>query len=150
MLLAQRHADLGELGEALVWCERALATTKTDPALHFLRAGILLELQRDEEALLALRKVLYLDPGHVLTHFTLANLHRRRNGKSAVAKDLANVRQLLAHRGEREELPQSDGLTVGRLSAILDATAEDCGMRNAEDGAPVGECGRQNPQSAMR
>ena len=121
-LLAQCHANLGELAEALVWCERALAAAKTDAALHFLRAGVLQELGRDEEALLALRNVLFLDPGHVLAHFTTANLQRRRNRMPVAVKHLANVRRLLAHRDANEELPQSGGLTVGRLNAILAAT----------------------------
>ena len=123
-LLAQCHANLGELAEALVWCERALSLAKTDPALHFLRAQILQELQRDDEALLALRSVLFLDAGHVMAHYSMANLHRRRNGPHAAAKHLANVRQLLAQRDATEELPQSGGLTVGRLKAILAAAAE--------------------------
>ena len=108
--------------EALIWCERALATTKTDPELHFLRAAILQELQRDEEALLALRNVLFLDPAHVLANFTMANLCRRRGQVSAAAKHLARVRQLLTDRNESEELPQSGGLTVGQLNATLTAT----------------------------
>ncbi len=134
MLLAQCHANLGELAEALVCCERALATTKTDPALHFLRAGILQELERDEEALLALRSVLFLDSRHVLAHFTAANLHRRCNRMSAAAKHFANVRQLLANRGDSEELPQSGGLTVGRLNAILTATAQLADERGRQPG----------------
>ena len=123
MLLAQCHANLGELAEALVWCERALGMAKTDPELHFLHAAILQELQRDDEAMLALRNVLFLDPGHVLAHFTMANLYRRQERLPAAAKHLANVRRLLAQRDESEELPQSGGLTVGRLNAILAATA---------------------------
>lgn len=128
-LLAQCHANLGELAEALVWCERALVTAKTDPTLHFLRVGILQELQRDDEALLALRNVLFLDPVHVLAHFTMANLYRRRDQRSLAAKHFANVRRLLANRDESEELPQSGGLTVGRLNAILAAMK---GTRNGE------------------
>lgn len=118
-LLAQCHANLGELAEALVWCERAVAISRTDPELHFLRAGILQELQRDEEALRALRSVLFLDPAHVLAHFTMANLHRRRSHMPLASKHLANVRLLLANRDPGEELPQSGGLTVGRLSGML-------------------------------
>lgn len=122
MLLAHCHANLGELAEALGWCDRALALAKSNPAHHFLRASILLELHRDEEALLALRKVLYLDPDHVLAHYTLANVQRRHNRRPSAAQHLDQVRQLLAHRDEREELPESGGLTVGRLNALLAAT----------------------------
>ena len=121
LLLAQCHANLGELAEALVWCERALTTARTDATAHFLRATILQELQRDEEALLALRNVLFLDPGHVLAHFHSANLHRRHHRAPAAARHLANVRELLAQRAPGDELPQSGGLTAGRLHAMLPA-----------------------------
>lgn len=144
-LLAHCHANLGELTEALIWCERALATTRTDPALHFLRASILQELHRDAEALLALRNVLYLDPAHVFANFTMANLHRRRGQMPASAKHLTQVRQLLAHRNGSEELPESGGITVGQLNAILAATTGlEGGMRNAEGGVENAEIGRQN------
>lgn len=122
-LLAHCHANLGELTEALVWCERALGIAKTDAATHFLHASILRELQRDEEALLSLRNVLFLNPDHVFAHFTSANLHRRCGRQPAAAKHFGNVRQLLVGRDEREELPQADGLSVGQLNAILAAKA---------------------------
>jgi chemotaxis protein methyltransferase CheR len=120
--LAHCHANLGELGEALVWCERALTSAKTDPALHFLHASILQELLRDEDALLALRNVLFLDPDHVLAHYTMANLHRRCGRLPMAEKNLANVRRLLSQRQENEVLPQSGGLTAGRRSSILAST----------------------------
>ncbi len=122
MLLAQCHANLGELAEALVWSERALAADATDPDSHFLRGVILQELQRDDEALLALRNVLFLHPDHLTAIFSMANLYRRRNQRALADRQLGNLRQLLANRDESEELPQSGGLTVGRLNAILTAT----------------------------
>jgi chemotaxis protein methyltransferase CheR len=130
MLLAQCHANLGELAEASVWCEHALTSAKTDVALHFLHANILQELQRDDEALRALRNVLFLDPDHVLAHLTMANLHRRHNRMPEVTKHLANVRQLLSQCDERDELPQSAGLTVGRLKAMLAATTTELAAKN--------------------
>jgi chemotaxis protein methyltransferase CheR len=132
VLLAQCYASLGELAEALVWCERALAIARTDPALHFLHAGILQELSRDDESQRALRNVLYLDPGHVAAHYAMANLHRRGNRLPAATRHLANVRQLLAGRDESEELPQSGGLTVGRLNAIMNATLGLTGTKNGK------------------
>lgn len=121
MMLVQCHANLGELAEALIWCERALTVTKTDPILHYLHASILQELERDEDALRVLRNVLFLDPGHVLAHFTMANLHRRSGDATAAARHLANVRQLLFQLHPDEELPQSGGLTVDCMNALLAA-----------------------------
>ena len=124
MLLVQCHANLGELTEALACCEHALASARTDVELHYLHANILQELERDEEALLALRNVLFLEPDHVLAQFTISHVHRRRNNMPAAAKHLANVRLLLSRRPDHEELPQSGGLTVGHMKAIVSATTQ--------------------------
>lgn len=123
VLLAECHANLGELAEALVWCERALALAKHDPVNHFLHASILQELQRGEDALQSLRNVLFLDPEHVFAHFTTANLHRRANRQPEASRHFDRVRQLLTNRDERDELPQAGGLTVGQLNSMLGATA---------------------------
>lgn len=131
---ARACADQGELAEALVWCDRALAGAKTAAALHFLRAGILQELQRDAEALLALRNVLFLAPDHVLAHFAMATIERRQGRRAVAAKHLSNARQLLAGRDENEELPDSGGLTVGRLAAMLTATHDMWTMTDAAGG----------------
>ena len=131
---ARACADQGELAEALVWCDRALADAKTAAALHFLRAGILQELQRDAEALLALRNVLFLAPDHVLAHFAMATIERRQGRRAVAAKHLSNARRLLAGRDENEELPDSGGLTVGRASGMLTATHDMWTMTDAAGG----------------
>ncbi|MEI7437622.1 MAG: hypothetical protein WCL16_12535, partial [bacterium] len=59
---------------------------------------------------------------HLTAIFSMANLYRRRNQRALADRQLGNLRQLLANRDESEELPQSGGLTVGRLNAILTAT----------------------------
>jgi chemotaxis protein methyltransferase CheR len=122
-LIAQCYANLGELAEALTWCERALAITKSDSSTHFLHASILRELGRDEDALQSLRNVLFLEPEHVFAHFATANLHRRCNRLPAATKHLTRVSQLLAGRDERDELPQAGGLTVGQLTSMLETAA---------------------------
>ena len=121
-LLAQYHADLGELAEALAWCERALASSKTNAELHFLHAAILQGMDRHEETLVALRNVLFLDPGHLLAHLAAANLHRRKGRLSAAAKHVANICKTLANHGGNEGMSRSSGFTVGRLNAMLAAT----------------------------
>ena len=120
-LQAHCHANLGELTPALATCDHALSLEPTNPSLHFLRAGILREMQRDGEAMLALRKVLYLDPTHALACFVASHLHLRGHRLSEAARLRTRVRQVLAGRDDQDELVDAGGLTVGRLRAMVDA-----------------------------
>ena len=77
-LLIRACANQGAFEEAIVWCQRAIATDALNPRFYYLLATVLLEQSREEEAMLALRQTLYLDNEFVLAHFTLANLSRRQ------------------------------------------------------------------------
>jgi chemotaxis protein methyltransferase CheR len=124
MRAARQLANSGELAEALTWCERAVALAKFDPAAHFLHASILRELGRDEDAIQSLRRVLFLDPEHVFAHFSSANLHRRCGRDAEAGRHFAHAGRLLSGRDERDELPESGGLTVGQLNSILTGSVE--------------------------
>ena len=121
-LLGHACANLGDLDEACRWCEAAAAADKFNPGLRYLLASVLEESGRPEDAAAALRQALYLDPDHVLAHFALGNLDRRRGRPARAAKHFATVRRLLQAYGADAQLPDSEGLTAGRLREIIDAT----------------------------
>lgn len=120
-LLARSLANQGRLADALAWCERWIAADKVDPAAHYLRAVILLEQGDPGQAWLSLQRVLYLDPGFVLAHFALGNLERNRGRGSEADKHFANALHRLRRLQPEELLPESDGLTAGRLTEIISA-----------------------------
>lgn len=117
-------ANRGLLAEALAAGESAIAADKVDPGLQYLVALILQELDRREEAAAGFRRALYLDQDFVLAHFSLGNLLVRLKKAKAARKSFENVMTLLDGRGENELLPESDGLTAGRLREIVRATLE--------------------------
>ena len=124
-LLARALANQGRLGEALAWCDRWIAVDKVDPAGHYLRAAVLLEHGPEQEARRSLQRAVYLEPGFVLAHFALGNLSRSGGREQEALKHFANTRQLLAGLPADAVLPESDGLTAGRLTEIVAAmTAE--------------------------
>ena len=112
-------ADLGELSEALAVCEKAIAGDRLDPELHYLQATILQELNREDEAFSSLKRTLYLDPGFILAHFIMGNLALRRGEAETGKRCLENALDLLNDRGDEEILPESEGLTAGRLRQII-------------------------------
>ncbi|MDD5307817.1 MAG: tetratricopeptide repeat protein [Deltaproteobacteria bacterium] len=115
LALARTCADQGRLEEALASCEDAIAAERTNPAAHFLCATVCDELGRVEEAIVALRKVLYLDQDFVLAHHALGGLYRRLNKRKESRRHLAVAFELLSRRGRDEIVPDSDGMTCGRL-----------------------------------
>ena len=117
-------ADRGKLPEALALCEEALVSDKLNPGLYFLRAIILQELNRIEEAGDSLKRTLYLDQNFLLAHFALANIVLRQGKAPAAKKHFENVLTLLKECKPEEILPESEGLTAGRFREIIQATME--------------------------
>ncbi len=114
---AKAHADGGELALAEECYRQALAGDKLNPLLYFHLAMILLAQDRREEAANFFKKTLFLEPGFLLAHFQLACIlpnreEAKKYGKSALA---------LADRlPPEEQVPHSEGITVGLLRETLD------------------------------
>ncbi len=118
-LLARVYANRGRLGEALAWCEKAIAADKLEPGYHFLRANILHEQGVFEEASLSLRRALYLEPKFVLAYFALGSLALQQGRAGAARKYFHCARALAGARPAGEVLSESDGITAGRLTEII-------------------------------
>lgn len=118
-LLAHALANLGQLDQALEWCDRWLAGDKLDAAGHYLRAVTLQELDRLEDARAALQRAIYLQPDLILAHFALGNLARGRDRRAEADKHFTNALDLLRSHSAETVLPESDGLTAGRLAEII-------------------------------
>jgi len=121
VLLARAYANQGRLEEALQWSAKALIADKLNAGYHYLQANILLEQGALPQAVQALKRTLYLDPDFVLGHLALGNLARQQGEAGAAARYFSTARSLLARRPREEILPESEGITVGRLIEIIAA-----------------------------
>ena len=117
-------ANRGKLTEALALCEKAIASDKMNPGLHFLCAIILQELDHIEEEAASLKRTLYLDPDFVPAYYALGNLMLRQGDMQAAQKHFENALTLLNTLGQEDILPESEGLTAGRLKEIIQATIQ--------------------------
>ena len=119
LFTVQSMANLGKLDQAHEWAEK-LRTSPNVKAEHlYLYAHILLEKNDFEEALKNLKRALYLNPHHVMCHFLLGNIYTRLDNKTAGMKHYQNVRDLLASYQADDLVPDSEGLTAGRLETIV-------------------------------
>jgi chemotaxis protein methyltransferase CheR len=114
-LLARIYANQGRLDKALTWCQRATTAERTSPAAYFLSGLVYDELGRLQEAIGAFRKVLYLDQDFVLAHYALGGLYKRLGRQKESRRHLAVVLEFFSARSKDEILPESDGMTCGRL-----------------------------------
>jgi len=115
---ARDFADQGLLDRALVACDEALRTTKTSHRAHHLRAEILQELGRTTEAREAFGRALYLQPDFVPAHFALGHLALARGRHREARRHFANTLALLRDHPADEVIPDSGGLTSGRIVGI--------------------------------
>ena len=114
-------ADAGHLAEALASCDAAISADRVDPRLHRMRATILQELNREDEAMAALKTSIYLDPESVSAYFTLGNLAQRGGDLRTEKLSFKNALALLGDSPDGEVLPETEGLTAGRLREIIKA-----------------------------
>ncbi|MBI2224294.1 MAG: chemotaxis protein CheR [Betaproteobacteria bacterium] len=116
---ARISANEGKLADAIEWCEKAIASDKLDPASHYLLATIRQEQGQVGAAAQSLKRALYLDPEFVLAHFALGNLCLSQVRHRDAERHFGNALALLRVRPHAEILPESEGLTAGRLIEIV-------------------------------
>ena len=116
---ARACANQGKLAEAVEWCEKAIAADKLNPAHHYLLATIRQELGQSDAAMQSLMRVLYLDPDFVLAHFALGNLCLSQSRRREAERHFDTALTLLHTHPHDEPLPESEGLTAGRLTEII-------------------------------
>jgi chemotaxis protein methyltransferase CheR len=118
-LLIQAFVNQGKLAEASEWCEKAIAKDKLNPNIYYLHAIILEEQGKTEEAVISLKKTIYLDQKYVLAHFLLGNITIQQGNLKKSNKHYENALSILQSYQQGDVLSESDGLTAGRLSEII-------------------------------
>ena len=120
-MMAKTKANLGKLQEAEFWCTKGLTLNKLDSNLHYLMATVMQETGNDENAITALKMALYLEPNFVLAHFLLGTLLSKRGDSATGIKAYKNALSSLSKYAFDDILPESDGITAGRFTAIINS-----------------------------
>ena len=122
--LARQLADLGQVGRAIELTQQALATDPLHSRWYGWLAGYLSALNRLEDAEVAIRRAIDLQPGGVRLHFVLSEIEiRRGNAQAALA-------------AAKQEPPGSvfrDAALVKALQSGNDRAAADLALKNLLD-----------------
>ena len=92
-----------------------------NPAHHYLLAAICQERGERDTAERARRRALYLEPEFALAHFALGNLCLGAGRQREARRHFANALTVLNAYPAEAQLPESDGLSAGRLVEIIAA-----------------------------
>jgi chemotaxis protein methyltransferase CheR len=122
--MARKLANQGDLEEALAWCDQALAASPLDAVCHYLRASILSEKGDMSEAARSYHRSLAIAPDFVLAHFAMGNAGRQQHNRSNAHRHYGNALSLLERYDPDDPVPHSEGLTAGRLTAMIKTLLE--------------------------
>ena len=114
---ARQLADAGQVDEALELLEKPGQAGLPDSARHLLRGQICLGAGRLPEATGEFRRVLYLEPGHLLGRYWAALTFARAGATGQALQHALELERLL--QGRDGTAAVEDGLTVGELRRAL-------------------------------
>jgi chemotaxis protein methyltransferase CheR len=118
-LLVRAYANQGAWDNAIVSCQKATELDPFNLRLHYLLATLLSEQDRDDDARVAFKRILYLAPDFAIAHFSLANLARRQNRIQEMHRHLRNAHNALRHSRPDDLVPEAEGLTVQGLRELI-------------------------------
>jgi chemotaxis protein methyltransferase CheR len=118
-LAARELANGGRLADAHAVCDHAISLDPLNPLYRFLRALVEQEQGQLDAAVKSLQQSLYLDKDFVMAHFALGNLGKRLGRHALSRRHFRGAMSLLATMEPESPLPESDGLSAGRLAEVI-------------------------------
>jgi chemotaxis protein methyltransferase CheR len=111
-----RELAIADTEKAEQRCREAVRRYPISVELRFLHAVLLLELERNDEAVEAARRVVFLNRDLAIAHMTLGTALQRTGQNSVARRAFRNALRLCADRPASEIVPLSDGEHAGRLA----------------------------------
>ena len=102
-------------------CAQAASQHSFCAELHYLHAVLLVDARRHDDAVQALRRVIYLDRTLAAAHYTLGSILRQLGDIAGARRAYRNVRDLCAARPPDEPVALAEGETAGRLAQVAAA-----------------------------
>jgi chemotaxis protein methyltransferase CheR len=121
---ARELADHGLLSEALEWCDKSIAAGKLNPVAHYLRAVVLQDQGATADAVRSFERALSIAPDFVLARFALGTLHDQQGNNPEARKQYRQALHLLQACRREELVPESEGMTAGRLAEMIQTMLE--------------------------
>jgi chemotaxis protein methyltransferase CheR len=123
----------GRYAEAADIAAEVVAATPLWAEAHYLQGVALTNLGRDADALIVLRKSVYLDPEHGFAHFLLGGALERLDERVAAARSYRAAAATLGSRPLDAVAPELGGRSVAELAALCLELAHRADSANASE-----------------
>lgn len=118
-LLIRTYANQGNFSSALQWCKKAFITDKLDPVLYYLLATIQMGQDERSEAMVSLRRAIFLDPKFVVAYHMLGVLEEQMGNHKAALRNYEAALENLDGYGNEDVLPGTENTTASHLKDSL-------------------------------
>lgn len=117
-LLVKSYANSGlfSAGEEII--AKILDAKTATPEMYYIYASLLNEQNDLRQTEVILKKAIYLNHKHVLSHLMLGNVFLKLEKKHMAIKHFETLISLLSEYNENEIVPESEGLTAGRIKEL--------------------------------
>jgi chemotaxis protein methyltransferase CheR len=102
------------------WLVSAEQANPMNPEVHYLRGLMLMQTERFDGAMQALRRAIYCDPTYALAHYALGDLYEKYGNHPEARRCWLRSQQTVAARQPQEDLAPGENLTVEMFRDLLD------------------------------
>ena len=120
LLMAKIEVARGHLRQARKWSEQVVGLDKLNITAYYLLSAIHQGLGDDDKAIESLKKTTYLDKFFIAGHFSLGCLYKKQNRLVMANKAFKNVVKLMVGREKDEIVPETNGITYGKLLEVAE------------------------------
>lgn len=120
-LLVKSYANLGQYAEAVKWGSQLIGLDNMNANACYLIASIHVENNNLAEAESLLKRGLYIDQTHILSHLLLGNVYLSHGNFDGTLRHFNNVSKLLADFDENMILDGTEGHTVGSIRSMTES-----------------------------
>lgn len=119
LLFIRALANQGKLKKALQVCKKVDSENKLNPRFQYLYATILQENNQPEEAIISLKRAIYLDSDFVLAYYFLGNIYLQLDDAETAKKYFEIAVSILNNCKQEDILFESEGINTGRFREII-------------------------------
>ena len=119
--MAKAQVARGHLRQARKWGEQAITLDKLNIRAYYLLSAIYQGLKDDDKAIDCLKRTIYLDKNFIAGHFSLGCLYQKQKRQVMASKAFKNVVRLMINRPKDEIVPETNGVTYGKLLEVAES-----------------------------
>ncbi len=124
-LMAKCFANRGDYNLAIECIDKVIESGVSSEDIYYLYGTVLKENNEPARAESALKKGIYLNPGHLFSHLMLGNIMNQEGKTEASVRYYNNVLNILSGIDDQAIVSDSGGLTKARMKEMVEALIND-------------------------